>query len=69
MISAVVASVCLTALQWMLWATAGLLGVLVVVQLARAEPEAQPFMTIAAALAMAALGWACGAIGRRLAPR
>ncbi|GGH24855.1 hypothetical protein GCM10007036_31560 [Alsobacter metallidurans] len=69
MFSTAVASACLTVLQWLLWLTAGLLLLLLVVQSLRGDADAQPVTTAVMAVAAGVLGWMFGAAGRRLAAR
>jgi hypothetical protein len=69
MVSMVVASACLTVLQWLLWGTAALFAVLVVVQAVRGDADAQPFTGVLAGLVFLGLGWLSGAAARRIAAR
>ena len=69
MFSTAVASACLSVLQWLLWLTAGLLLLLIVVQALRGDADAQPGTTAMMAVLAGAVGWMFGAAGRRLARR
>ncbi|WP_460451607.1 hypothetical protein [Alsobacter sp. SYSU BS001988] len=69
MFSTVVASACLTVLRWLLWFTAGLLVVLLVVQAVRGDADARPVATVAMAAGFVLLGWIFGVAGRRLTAR
>ena len=69
MFSAVVASACLTVLQWMLWGTAALFALLVIVQALRGDADAQPFTGALAGIVFVALGWLSGTAARWIAAR
>ena len=61
---------CLEALKWLLWATAGLLVVLIVTQALRGDADARPLVNLAMAGAFLVGGALCrgaAALGRRMA--
>lgn len=68
-VATAVAIGCLTALRWLIWAAAGLLVVLIVVQVLRGDVWAQPVPNALVALGLAVGGWLAGFVADRLASR
>ena len=60
---------CLNGLQWLLWLTAGLLIVLVVVQALRGDADSRPMETLFIAMFMFGGGIISGLVARRLLRR
>ena len=58
---------CLKALGWMLWATSGLLILLVIVQALRGDSDAVPRSNLLVAAAFFIAGGACAWAARRVA--
>ncbi len=58
---------CLKALGWLLWATAALLILLVIVQALRGDSDALPRSNLLVATAFFIAGGACAWAGRRVA--
>ena len=58
--AALVAGACLEALKWLLWATAGLLLLLIVVQWARGDAAARPQAAALLGLGFVVGGFVCG---------
>lgn len=65
-VATLIAAACLEALKWLLWATAGLLLVLLVVQWARGDAEARPMAVTLLGLGFAVAGFVCGWASARL---
>lgn len=60
---------CLNGLQWLLWGTAALAGLLVLVQAVRGDADALPVHLSVFALALALAGAASGFLARRISAR
>lgn len=68
-ISTVVLAGCLQALQWLSWAIAGLLVLLVAVQALRGDAGAQPLANVIVAAAFLLGGVVSGLLGRAILKR
>jgi hypothetical protein len=66
-ISTAILAGCLNALGWLLWATAALLVVLVIVQALRGDADALPKSNLLVATAFLLAGGACAWAARRVA--
>jgi hypothetical protein len=59
-LATLIAGACLEALRWLLWATAGLLVLLIVVQWARGDAGARPEAVALLGLGFVVAGFVCG---------